>query len=134
MAARQLKQVRKEYESSIQEHEAKYQKTCREHDHRITQLSKSHARQCEDLCREILKANSEADRLQGKLTRTKTQKIMNKRQDSLMSFGDDDLNDPGFDRTNVYLLLGIILLVSRLFLHDVMYLRKTGSTSSHHLL
>ena len=110
---KQLKQIKKDYDRTVQEQEAKYQKVCAEHEHRITELSKSHARQCEDLCREILKANSEADRLQGKLTQVQTQKIMARSPDSSFEDEDDVHDDPGFDATNVYLFLGIILLVSR---------------------
>jgi hypothetical protein len=55
------------HQRTLAEAKEKYAKTCAEHDARITELSKSHASQCEELCREILKANLEADRLYGQL-------------------------------------------------------------------
>jgi len=58
---------KKEHEKALSQQQEKYAKTCAEHDARITALSKSHAQQCEELCREILKTNLEADRLQTRI-------------------------------------------------------------------
>jgi hypothetical protein len=62
-----LRESKTEHDRSLSEAQGKYSRTCSEHDGRITDLSKSHANQCEELCREILRANLEADRLQSKL-------------------------------------------------------------------
>ena len=69
--ARYIEDLKTNHERMLKEVNEKYARTCAEHDARITDLSKSHASQCESLCREILKANLEADRLQNELDPTK---------------------------------------------------------------
>jgi hypothetical protein len=48
---------------ALAEADAVYKSTCDEHDRRIRELSQSHAKQCEDLCREVIQANQEGIRL-----------------------------------------------------------------------
>ena len=54
-------------ESILQERQDLYQSTLIEHDKRIQELSASHAKQCEDLCREVITANEEIARLNKQL-------------------------------------------------------------------
>ena len=58
---------KKDYMRSIDEAQAVYDHTCSEHDLRICDISKTHAKQCEDLCREVIGANQEAARLRRSL-------------------------------------------------------------------
>jgi hypothetical protein len=57
----------KEFEQSLQEERSKNAKAVEEHEVRLADLKKAHAQQCDELCREILKANVEADRLHHEL-------------------------------------------------------------------
>ena len=57
----------KEFEQSLQDERSKHAKIVEEHDARLVDLKKAHAQQCDELCREILKANVEADRLHNEL-------------------------------------------------------------------
>lgn len=56
---------------ALAEADAVYKSTCDEHDRRIRELSKTHAKQCEDLCREVIQANQEAIRLAKELNEVK---------------------------------------------------------------
>lgn len=56
-----------EYDRILADERTKHVKELNEQELRITELKKAHAKQCDDLCREILKANLEADRLHGQL-------------------------------------------------------------------
>lgn len=71
-----IEDLKRNHEQLLKEAQEKYARTCAEHDVRITDLTKSHATQCESLCREILKANLEADRLQNELDPTKKRTVM----------------------------------------------------------
>jgi predicted transcriptional regulator len=48
---------------TLAEADAVYKSTCDEHDRRIRELSRTHAKQCEDLCREVIQANQDGIRL-----------------------------------------------------------------------
>lgn len=64
----QLQEGRKaEHNRILVEERAKHAKELSEMENRIAELKKAHASQCDDLCREVLKANLEADRLHGQL-------------------------------------------------------------------
>ena len=66
--AQQLQDERKaEHSRVLTEERAKHAKEMSEKENRIAELKKAHASQCDDLCREVLKANLEADRLHGQL-------------------------------------------------------------------
>jgi hypothetical protein len=74
LAQKELDQTQKmdgerkaEYDRLVAEERARHAKELAEHETRITELKKAHAAQCDELCREILKANLEADRLHGQL-------------------------------------------------------------------
>lgn len=56
-----------EYERVLADERVKHSNELKEQDNRITELKRAHAQQCDELCREILKANLEADRLHGQL-------------------------------------------------------------------
>jgi phosphate uptake regulator len=57
----------KEFEQSLQDERSKHANTVEGHEIRLADLKKAHAQQCDELCREILKANVEADRLHREL-------------------------------------------------------------------
>jgi hypothetical protein len=57
----------KEYEQSVKDEKFKYERTVQENDNRLVDLKKAHTEQCDELGREILKANLEADRLHNEL-------------------------------------------------------------------
>ena len=66
--SQQLQQERKaEHDRMLTDERAKHAKELFETENRIAELKKAHASQCDDLCREVLKANLEADRLHGQL-------------------------------------------------------------------
>jgi hypothetical protein len=56
-----------EFDRGLSEEKDKYNRAMREFDERIVEVKKAHAAQCDELCREILKANLEADRLHSQL-------------------------------------------------------------------
>jgi hypothetical protein len=56
-----------EFDRGLSEEKDKYNRAMREFDERIVEVKKAHAAQCDELCREILKANLEADRLDSQL-------------------------------------------------------------------
>lgn len=56
-----------EYERVLADERVKHSNELMEQETRITELKRAHAQQCDELCREILKANLEADRLHGQL-------------------------------------------------------------------
>ena len=56
-----------EHDRMLTDERAKHAKELFETENRIAELKKAHASQCDDLCREVLKANLEADRLHGQL-------------------------------------------------------------------
>lgn len=58
----------KEYEQTISEEKRKFERTVKENDDRMHALKKAHIEQCEQLGREVWKANQEADRLHNELT------------------------------------------------------------------
>lgn len=58
----------KEYEQTISEEKRKFERTVKENDDRMNALKKAHIEQCEQLGREVWKANQEADRLHNELT------------------------------------------------------------------
>jgi hypothetical protein len=60
-------EAQNEFERSRQEDKNKYARTCEENEARLADLKRAHAQQCDELCREILKANMEADRLHTEL-------------------------------------------------------------------
>lgn len=57
----------KEYEHSVKDEKFKYERTVQENENRLVDLKKAHTEQCDELGREILKANLEADRLHNEL-------------------------------------------------------------------
>ena len=57
----------KEYEEVIKEEKVKYERTVQENENRLADLKKAHIEQCEELGREALKSNLEADRLHSEL-------------------------------------------------------------------
>lgn len=74
LAQKELDQTRKldeerksENDRFMVEERARHVAEFAEHETRIAELKKAHAAQCDELCREILKANLEADRLHGQL-------------------------------------------------------------------
>lgn len=56
-----------DFERSLAEEKAKHAKAVKEHEERISELKKAHQTQSDELCREVLKANLEADRLHSQL-------------------------------------------------------------------
>mmetsp|Transcript_32703 Transcript_32703/g.40194 ORF Transcript_32703/g.40194 Transcript_32703/m.40194 type:complete len:488 (+) Transcript_32703:126-1589(+) len=64
---RKSEQNAREFHVEMQSHQEKYREACRNSDYRITQLSRDHAEQCEDMRALLFKANLEADRLRGLL-------------------------------------------------------------------
>jgi hypothetical protein len=58
---------KKNYKRSIEEAQVVYNHTMSAHDRRIRDISKAHAKQCEELCREVIEANQEAARHRKKL-------------------------------------------------------------------
>jgi hypothetical protein len=58
---------KKDYERSVEEAQVVYARSIEEHDTRISDISKTHAKQCEELCREVIEANREAARLRREL-------------------------------------------------------------------
>jgi hypothetical protein len=56
-----------EYEHSVKDEKFKYERTVQENENRLVDLKKAHTEQCDELGREILKANLEADRLHNEL-------------------------------------------------------------------
>jgi hypothetical protein len=58
---------KKDYARTIAEAQVVYNHTVSEHDRRISHISKTHAKQCEELCREVIEANQETVRLRRKL-------------------------------------------------------------------
>lgn len=52
---------------ALKEEKENYAKVVKQHETRITELKQAHAKQCDELCREVLKANLEADRLHNQL-------------------------------------------------------------------
>ena len=61
-------ETRRDLEKSLQEIQALYKSAVLEHEDRIMEINKSHAKQCEQLCREVVLANQEAARLQKTLS------------------------------------------------------------------
>jgi len=61
------KESQGEYDRSVQEEKKKQIQLIQEHEERVSQLKKAHAKQCDELCQEVLKANLEADRLHSQL-------------------------------------------------------------------
>jgi hypothetical protein len=60
-------EAQKEFEQSLLGERSKHAKTVEEHESRLADLKNAHAQQCDELCREVLKANLEADRLHNEL-------------------------------------------------------------------
>merc|ERR1712238_559794 len=52
-----------EYELPVKDEKNKYERTVQENDNRLADLQKAHKGQCDELGREILRVNLEADRL-----------------------------------------------------------------------
>ncbi len=49
-----------DFESALAKEKESHAKTCNENEDRVSELKKAHQKQCDELCREILKANLEA--------------------------------------------------------------------------
>jgi hypothetical protein len=64
----QKDETRQDLELALAEAQALYKSACAEHADRSIDINKSHAKQCEQLCREVVQANKEAMRLQKKLS------------------------------------------------------------------
>lgn len=58
----------KKVDQEIKEIAQKYERMLAEHDERIIEINRMHAKQCEQLCREVVEANQEVMRLQKVLT------------------------------------------------------------------
>jgi hypothetical protein len=56
-----------DFVGALKEEKENYAKVVKQHEARITELKQAHAKQCDELCREVLKANLEADRLHNQL-------------------------------------------------------------------
>jgi len=77
-----------EYELPVKDEKNKYERTVQENENRLADLQKAHKDQCDELGREILRANLEADRLYNELTarglnvsrRSLFKKVENKRK------------------------------------------------------
>jgi hypothetical protein len=106
LSEKHLRESKMEYDGALSDAQEKYSRTCGEHDARITDLSKSHANQCEDLCREILKANLEADRLQSKLGTTDG----SRKERTATPFSSKPKRN-SFDASSLYPVLSVIVLV-----------------------
>lgn len=106
LSEKHLLESKTEHGRTLLEAQEKYSSTCIEHDARITSMSKSHANQCEELCREILRANLEADRLQSKLG------ILDgsKKERTVVPFSSKPKKS-SFDASSLYPLLSVIVLV-----------------------
>ena len=52
---------------ALKEEKEKYAKVVRDHETNVSELKQAHSKQCDELCKEILKANLEADRLHDQL-------------------------------------------------------------------
>jgi hypothetical protein len=102
-----LRESKTEHDRSLSEAQGKYSRTCSEHDGRITDLSKSHANQCEELCREILRANLEADRLQSKLGTMDG----SKKERTAVPFSSPKPKKRSFGASSLYPALSVIVLV-----------------------
>jgi hypothetical protein len=63
-----------DFESALAEEKERHAKSCNENEDRVSELKKAHQKQCDELCREILKANLEADRLHSQLSNGSTRK------------------------------------------------------------
>lgn len=63
---------KKDHARSIEEAQVVYDHTVSEHDHRISEIGKTHAKQCEELCKEVIEANQDAARLRRKLKELNT--------------------------------------------------------------
>ena len=55
--------MKQEFERGLQEEREKYEQAMSSHEDRISELNTTHAKQCDELCGQILKANLEADKL-----------------------------------------------------------------------
>jgi hypothetical protein len=56
-------EMKYELERGLEEERDKYDRAVGDHEARISELKAAHAKQCDELCGEILKANLESDRL-----------------------------------------------------------------------
>lgn len=66
--SKELQEERKaEHSRVLTEERSKHAKKLSDTENRIAELKKAHASQCDELCREVLIANLEADRLHGQL-------------------------------------------------------------------
>jgi hypothetical protein len=106
LSEKHLQESRTEHDRALSEAQEKYSRTCSEHDSRITDLSKSHANQCEELCLEILRANLEADRLQSKLGT----KDGSRKERTTVPFSSKSKKS-SFDASSLYPFLSVIVLV-----------------------
>lgn len=61
-------EIEKQHEHSVKEEKNKYEQSVTENDNRLADLKKAHMEQCEQLGREVWRANIEADRLHEELT------------------------------------------------------------------
>ena len=113
LSGQHLRESKTEHDRSLNEAQEKHSRTCSEHDGRITDLSISHANQCEELCREILKANLEADRLQSKLGA----KDGSKKERTTMPFSSTKPKKRSFDSSSLFSVLSVMVLVR--IRHDI---------------
>lgn len=91
-----------DFESALAGEKEKHAKTYKENEERVSELKKAHQKQCDELCREILKANLEADRLHSQLNNGSTRKT------KLFS----DRSPASSGTSPIFFILSILLAVS----------------------